>query len=422
MKTLLIILCIFVSAISQTKYVYCGYLLDVKTGDYMENVTVVIKDDRIIDIKDTFLPEVKDIEIIDLKNKFVLPGLMDMHTHLSSEFTKDYYTEKFRLNPEDYAYRSTVFAKRTLLAGFTTVRELGGIISTSLKNAIANGYVEGPRIFSAGKSIATTGGHADLTNSLNRSQQQIPNIHEGVINSVEDARKAVRQRYKDGADCIKITATGGVLSPAKNGQNPQFTHEELKAIIQTANDYGMHVAAHAHGKEGMKRAILAGVKSIEHGTYMDSEIMDLMKENGTYYVPTILAGKFVAEKSKIDGFFPEIVRPKAAKIGPLIQATFSKAQKAGVKIAFGTDSGVSEHGKNAEEFSLMVTAGMSPIKAIQAATLNSADLLNESENLGTIEKGKYADIIAVDLDPLKDITSLMKIVFVMKNGIVYKNK
>ena len=406
---------------TQTTYLHCGNVLNVKTGKYLKNVTIIIQGNRIKSIEKNFVDPSNGAKVIDLKDKFILPGLMDMHTHLSGEYTKKSYTEKFLMNPEDYAYRSTVFAKRTLLAGFTTVRELGGVISTSLKNAIAKNYVIGPRIFSAGRSIATTGGHADPTNSINRSLLKDPGPHEGVINGVEDARKAVRQRYKNGADCIKITATGGVLSVAKNGQNPQFTMEELKVIIETANDYGMHVAAHAHGKEGMKRAILAGVRSIEHGTYMDREIMKLMIKKGTFYVPTILAGNFVAEKSKVDGFFPELVRPKAAKIGPLIEATFSKAHRAGVKIAFGTDSGVSKHGKNAEEFGLMVKAGMSPLKAIQSATLNAAELLDEIKNLGSIDIGKYADIIAVENDPLKEIKVLTNINFVMKNGMIYKN-
>ena len=242
-----------------------------------------------------------------------------------------------------------------------------------------------------------------------------------MINGEAEAYKAVRQRYKEGADLIKITATGGVLSVAKNGQNPQFTLKEVEAIVTAAKDYGMKVAAHAHGAEGMKRAIIAGVSSIEHGTLMTKEVMDLMKKHGTYYVPTILAGEWVAQKSKIDGYFPELVRPKAAKIGPIIAQTFSRAYKRGVKIAYGTDTGVSPHGENGREFALMVKAGMPAMKAIQSATIEGAKLLGQEKSLGSISPKKYADIVAVNGDPLKDISLLENITFVMKEGIVFKS-
>jgi len=219
---------------------------------------------------------------------------------------------------------------------------------------------------------------------------------------------------------IKITASGGVLSLAKSGENPQFNDEELKAIVETANDYGFKVAVHAHGAEGMKRAIRAGVHSIEHGTYMDDEARALMLKNGTWYVPTIIAGKWVAEKSKEEGYFPPVVRPKAAAIGPLIQATFAKAYKAGVKIAFGTDTGVSPHGENAKEFVYMVEGGMPPMAAIQAATISAAKLLGIEKDYGTVEKGKMADLVAVPGDPLADIALMQKVNFVMRSGVVYK--
>ncbi len=243
-----------------------------------------------------------------------------------------------------------------------------------------------------------------------------------MVNGIEDAQKAVRHRYKNGADVIKITATGGVLSVAKSGQNPQFTEMEIKAIVDMGKDYGMHVAAHAHGAEGMKRAIRAGVRSIEHGTLMDDEAIELFKKHGTYYVPTILAGITVAERAKIDDYFPALVRPKAAAIGPKIQETFSRAYKAGVKIAFGTDSGVSPHGINAQEFELMVEGGMPPMEAIQSATKVTAELLGIDDELGTLEKGKTADVVAVDGDPLKDISVMQKVVFVMKEGRIYKHE
>ena len=243
-----------------------------------------------------------------------------------------------------------------------------------------------------------------------------------MVNSVADARKAVRQRYKNGADLIKITATGGVLSQAKNGQNPQFFDEELAAIVATAASYGFKVAAHAHGVEGMQRAIRAGVASIEHGTFMDAATMRLMKKHGTYLVPTILAGDFVAKKAKIDGYFPDIVRPKAAAIGPKIQATFGRAYRAGVKIAFGTDSGVSAHGDNAQEFALMVEAGMPAMQAIVSATTNAVELLDMRAQLGSISVGKYADVVAVKGNPVEDITLLENIGFVMKAGKIVKAK
>jgi len=421
-RFLIFLICIFmpVGLLGQNIIIHAGKLIDGKTDKIQSEMSIVVSGKRIVDIRKGYVAGEEGQQVIDLRVATVMPGLMDMHTHLSGQMSRTSYTERFYMNPEDYAYRSTVYAERTLKAGFTTVRELGGVISTSLRNAIRKGWVAGPRIFSAGKSLATTGGHADPTNGLRREFMGAPGPEDGVVNGVEDARKAVRQRYKNGADLIKITATGGVLSLAKNGQNPQFTEEEIRAIVETAKDYGMHVATHAHGAEGMKRAIRAGVRSIEHGTLMDDEVIALMKQHGTYYVPTITAGKFVAEKAKVAGYFPAVVRPKAAAIGPKIQATFAKAYKAGVKIAFGTDSGVSEHGKNAEEFVYMVEAGMPPMAAIQSATRVAAELLGVQDELGTLEKGKIADIVAVPGNPLEDITRMRKVVFVMKEGVIYK--
>ena len=415
-----IVLLVSTMGISQRTLIYSGRLIDGVSNKVFSNKTIVVEKDRIVEIADGFLSPAEGDRVVDLRNATVMPGLMDMHTHLSMQFSERAYLERFYLNEADLAYRSTVFARRTLMAGFTTVREVGGQISTALRDAIARGWVVGPRIFSAGKSIATTGGHADPTTGLNQYFAGDPGPKEGVINGVAEARKAVRQRYKNRADLIKITATGGVLSTAKNGQNPQFTEDELRAIVETARDYGMHVAAHAHGAEGMKRAIRAGVRSIEHGTFMDDEVIALMKKHGTYYVPTISAGKWVAEKAKIDGFFPEIVRPKAARVGPQIEKTFARAYKAGVKIAFGTDSGVSPHGENAKEFIYMVEAGMKPMEVIQSATRVAAELLGISDRLGTLEAGKIADIIAVNGDPIADISAMLHVVFVMKEGNIYK--
>ncbi|MCV2885884.1 amidohydrolase family protein [Aestuariibacter sp. AA17] len=404
-------------------FIHAGKVIPANNDEVLTEVTIIIDGNTITAIEDGFKKAGQSDTVINLQNHTVMPGLMDMHTHLNFQNSgMRGYMERFTLNEADYALKGVQYAKRTLDAGFTTVRNLGDSYNTSvaLKKAINQGVIDGPRIYTAAKSIATTGGHADPTNGMSASLSGDIGPKEGVINGQDDARKAVRQRYKDGADLIKITATGGVLSVAKSGQNPQFMQDELKAIVDTAKDYGMTVAVHAHGKEGMKRAILAGVDSIEHGTYMNDEIIALMKERGTYYVPTIMAGNWVAEKSKIDGFFPDIVRPKAATIGPLIQQTFAKAYKAGVKIAMGTDSGVSAHGDNGLEFVLMVEAGMKPIDAIRSATYHGATLLNILDKVGTIEAGKLADIVAVKGDPLENIRLMQEIQFVMKDGKVYK--
>lgn len=400
------------------QWLHCGNLIDTQEGEVLGQHYIKINGNKITEVT-TNKPA--STSLIDLSEKTCLPGLMDMHVHLDGEMSPTAYVEGFTLNPADLAYRAHEYGMRTLLAGFTTVRNPGDSynVTISLRNAINQGWVSGPRIYSAGKSIASTGGHADPTNGVNADLMGDPGPKQGVVNSVDGAKKAVRQRYKEGADFIKVTATGGVLSLAKSGQNPQFTVAELKAIIDTANDYGMHVAAHAHGKEGMLRAIEAGITSIEHGTYMDKEVMRAMKKHGTYYVPTVIAGKFVAEKAEIDGFFPEIVRPKARAVGPQIQNTFAEAYDYGVKIAFGTDSGVSAHGDNAKEFVYMVEAGMPAMAAIQSATVTSAELLG-NDQIGVIAEGKFADIIAVDGNPAEDITLLQNIQFVMKDGKIYK--
>ena len=403
--------------------IHAGKVFTGTSKTLQENMTIVVENNKIKAVKKGFAEALEGDTVIDLKTSTVMPGLMDMHVHLSSQHGgPQTYLERFSLNEADYALRAANYAEITLDAGFTTVRNLGdGYNETvALRNAIAKGYATGPRIYTVAKSIATTGGHADPSNGLSHLLRPDVGPKQGVVNGEVEAREAVRTRYQDGADLIKITATGGVLSVAKSGQNPQFMTDELEAIVDTAKDYGMTVAVHAHGKEGMKRAIEAGVDSIEHGTYMDDEIRTLMKKHGTFYVPTILAGKFVADKAKIDGFFPELVRPKAAAIGPLIQNTFEQAHKAGVKIAFGTDSGVSAHGDNAQEFSLMVEAGMKPADALLSATVNSASLLGISDILGTLEQGKLADIVAVQGNPLDDISLLESVSFVMKDGVVYK--
>ncbi|MBM4004924.1 MAG: amidohydrolase family protein [Planctomycetes bacterium] len=404
-------------------WIHAGRLIDGRAETARERVTIVVDGGRIQRIADGFLSPEKGDSLISLRECTVMPGLMDMHTHLMSQHSRDTYSEKFFMDQADFALRSTHFARLTLMAGFTTVRDLGdnGVNSVALRKAIDQSWVPGPRIFTSGKSLATTGGHADPSNGLRGDFRRDPGPADGVINGADDARKAVRQRYKDGADLIKLTATGGVLSLAASGQNPQFTEEELRAVVEAARDYNMIVAVHAHGTEGIRRAVLAGVDSIEHGTFMTDEVMALMKEKGTYWVPTLLAGNWVAEKAKEPGYFPEIVRPKAAAIGPEINRTFQKAVAAGLKIAFGTDTGVSPHGENAREFEMMVQGGMSPMQAIQSATLHAARLLRVEDRLGTIEQGKIADIIAVAGNPLEEIGRMKQIEFVMKDGGIAKS-
>ena len=400
---------------------HCGRLFEAREGRLLGPHTVSVREGRIAAVS-AGIPAVSGTGAVDLRGHTCTPGWTDLHVHLEDQSGPQSYAEGFRLDPVDYAFRSVGYAEKTLLAGFTSVRDLGGEVAPHLRDAIAQARVRGPRIFAAGKSIATTGGHADPTNGYNSLLSHLlgpPGPTEGVINSVEQARQAVRQRYKEGSDVIKITATGGVLSYARSGDAPQFTEDEIGAIVATARDYGYRVAAHAHGAEGMKRAVLAGVTSIEHGTYMDEEIVALMKRHGTWYVPTISAGRFVADKAKIDGYFPEVVRPKAARIGALIQDTFARAYRAGVKIGFGTDMGVGPHGENAREFLYMVEAGMPAAAALQSATVRAAEVLGVDDQ-GTLEPGKRADIVAVPGDPLADIGVVMDVAFVMKDGVVYK--
>jgi imidazolonepropionase-like amidohydrolase len=410
-------------ALAAPQTVDCGRLLDVKSGQWREKVSIVVDASVIKSVG----PMQQKPGNIDLSQYSCMPGLIDMHVHLVQETRKqaDQFRDSLSSNPADDAYRAVQFAHRTLLAGFTTVRDLGAerAANVPLKRAIAARTIPGPRLFTSGKSIGTTGGHADPTNMLSHFLSDAigtPGPHEGVINSVDEARVAVRQRYKEGADLIKITATGGVLSQAASGQNSQFTEEEIRSIVATARDYGFRVAAHAHGVEGIKRAVRAGVDSIEHGTMMDDEAMNLFKQKGAYYVPTISAGRFVADKARDPDYYSPVVRPKAAAIGPQIQATFARAYKAGVKIAFGTDAGVFPHGQNAKEFEYMVEAGMPALEAIRAATINAAALLDQSASLGSVEAGFAADIVAVQGDPLKDVKLLQNIQFVMKDGTVYK--
>ena len=408
-------------ATAETVALHCGETFDSKSGRLVGARTVVAADGKVSEV----LPgrvSVPGAREVDLAGHTCMPGWIDLHVHIGQQSSPRAYEERFRLDDADFALRAVGYAERTLLAGFTTVRDLGGEVAPKLRDAINQGLVSGPRIYAAGKSVATTGGHADPTNGVNAELSFLmgtPGPTQGVVNSPEEARQAVRQRYKDGSDLIKITATGGVLSYAKSGDAPQFMLDEIQAIVQTAKDYGYTVAAHAHGKEGMKRAIEGGVTSIEHGTYMDDEIFALMKKHGTWYVPTITAGRFVADKAKVPGYFPDIVRPKAERIGAKIQDTFARAYKAGVKIAFGTDMGVGPHGENAIEFGYMVEGGMPPAEVLQAATYRAAQVL-AVDDIGQIEPGFRADVVAVPGNPLADITLTRKVDFVMKDGVIHR--
>ena len=423
MKQLYFLLCLFwaTTATAQTKYLHCGKLIDGVSDKVKNEMTIVVENNKITKVTKGYLEAKEDVEVIDLKDKTVLPGLIDCHVHIEFQFGKGTYLERFTLNSADVSFRSVKYAEVTLNAGFTTIRDLGGsLVNVALRDAINQGYVAGPRIYTAAKSIAITGGHADPTNGGKLGLFDVPGPEAGVADGADECRKAVRQQVKNGADLIKITATGGVLSVARDGFRPQFTEEEIEAIIQTADDFGISVAAHAHGDEGMRRAVEAGISSVEHGTMMSEKTMDLMIEKGTYYVPTITAGRAVADSALIPRFYPAVVRPKALFIGPQIQSTFEKAYKRGVKIAFGTDAGVFEHGKNALEFQFMTESGMPAMEAIQSATIEAAKLLRVEDELGSIEVGKLADIIAVNDNPIDKIETLMNVPFVMKDGKVFK--
>ncbi len=423
MRIILLLLSVL-TASAQDIYIHAGKIYDTNSGKLSSEKTIIISDNIIKSIENGYKEASEDdIKIYDLKSKVVLPGLIDFHVHMESQSGgQDRYVRRFQDNKADVAFRSSVIAKKTLMSGFTSVRDVGGSgVNISLRNAINNGVIPGPRIFTSGKTIATTGGHGDRTNGFRDDLVDDPGPEQGVVNSIADARKAVRYRYKNGADLIKITATGGVMSLAKNGQNPQFNEEVIREIIKTADDYGMHVAAHAHGDEGMFRAVNAGVTTIEHGSIMADRTMRLMKEKQTYLVPTISAGEHVAKMAKIPGYYPEIIIPKALEVGVQNKATTKKAYKMGVPIAFGTDAGVFPHGDNAGEFVYMKEIGIPAEYSLNSATITNAKLLNMENLLGQLKEGFYADIIAVDESPLENIATLENVIFVMKDGKVYKN-
>ncbi|WBX85328.1 metal-dependent hydrolase family protein [Sphingosinicella microcystinivorans] len=404
---------------SAATYVQADRLIDGSSDVPLGPHTVVVDAGRISKVLPGRVAPGPGDTLIDLPGHTLMPGLMDMHTHLSAEPGFATFTDPLLLSPADFAYKVQVNGLKTLKAGFTLVRDLGDVqqVTIALRKAVERGDVAGPHVLTSSGMLASTGGHGDGSNGLSPALGlKPPTANEGVVDSPEEARKAVRQRYKEGADLIKITATGGVMSLAANGQNAQFMNDELAAIVAAAKDYGMHVAAHAHGLEGLRRAVAAGVSTIEHGTYLDDETMRQMKAKHIYLVPTLMAGDWLVAQSGVPGALPEAIRGKAAVIGPLMAATFSRALRMGVPILFGTDSGVSAHGDNAREFALMVAAGMPPMQALKAATSEPARFLGLADRRGRIAEGLEADLVAVPGDPIADISVMQKVDFVMIGG------
>ncbi len=408
---------------AQRTVVHCGTLIDPGvSATPMTQRTLIVEGQRVAAVEEGFSTPGATDQVVDLREAYCMPGLIDMHVHLSGESRKGGYIDRFRLSPPVQALKANQYARTTLLAGFTTVRDVGSGegLSLALRQATASGWITGPRMFVAGNSLSISGGHGDGTNGYREDIVGVPGEAEGIVDGVPSAIRATRIVIKRGADLIKITATGGVLSLQGDGTGAHFKEEEIRAIVETARDHGRKVTAHAHGDEGMQRAVRAGVASIEHGTYMSEATMQLMKERGTYLVPTITAGKSVADSAAIAGYYAPVVTKKALEVGPVMQGTFAKAYRTGVPIAFGTDAGVFRHGRNWKEFVYMTEAGMPPMEAFRTATYNAADLLGQLDNLGTLEAGKLADIVAVPRNPLDDIAVMENVSFVMKDGIVYK--
>ncbi len=404
-----------------TVLVRAGHLLAVRTGTMLSNQAILIAGDRIREVgpADAVAGHApRDIRVIELPSATVLPGLIDCHTHITAD-PGDYYKQLFRMSPIDEAVRAHVFAKRTLDAGFTTVRNVGAgeFIDVALRNAINEGVVEGPRMLVSTMPLSATGGHGDV-NGMS------PYLHfdgfSGIANGVHQIREKIRFEVKYGADLIKVLASAGVLSEEESVGAPQYSQEELNALVEEAAMWGRKVAAHAHGAEAIKRAVKAGVASIEHGSLIDDEGIRLMKEHGTYLVADIYNDDYIiAEYTRLG--YPQKIIEKERLVGRQQRENFKKAVQAGVKIAFGTDAGVYPHGWNAKQFAHMVRWGTTPIQAIQAATVNAADLLGWSDRVGALEPGKYADVIAVQGDPLQDVTVLEHVGFVMKGGQVVKD-
>ncbi|RMA64672.1 metal-dependent hydrolase family protein [Ulvibacter antarcticus] len=413
---------------AQTTVIHAGTVLTIPGDKPKKNQSIIIKDGKIKEVRNGFLMATElglaseEIELIDLKNSFVMPGFIDLHTHITGERDPNKNPHEWvTLENEDYAFNAIPYATRTLQAGFTTVRNLGGDakLMNALKRAIAKGLIEGPRIIAATGAISATGGHGDF-HGYRKDILELDGKGVGICDGSDDCRRAVRALVKQGADVIKITATGGVLSNTAAGVGQQLSNDELEAIVSTAASLGRKVAAHAHDAEGVNAALRAGVNSIEHGSYLNDESIRLFKETGAYLVPTLLAGVSVTEELDVNENIPPAIADKIRQVGPVVEASFKKALAAKINIAFGTDSGVSKHGDNAREFELMVKYGMDPNEAIKTATINASKLLGMENQLGTIEAGKSADIVAVIGNPLEQISILKEVSFVMKEGVVYK--
>lgn len=397
---------------------HVGTLLSVPGEDPKINQSIVIEDNVIVAVEDGFIDIPADAQLIDLKDKFVLPGLMDMHVHLMLELGPQSRGRQLTDSPELTLLRAADYARKTLQAGFTTVRDLGGKPQSifALRDAINAQLIPGPRIYAAGSALAVTGGHGDI-DGLRADLMKLW-TPETICDGAIDCRRVTRNAIKYGADWIKVTATGGVLSDTSTGLGVQMTDAELKEIVDTAHGLGRKVTAHAHGTDGVNAALRAGVDSIEHGTFLDKESIKLFKKTNAFLVPTLMPGHFVPLSMEGNPMFTDAIKQKAHLAAASSKNSFRMAQEAGVKIAFGTDTGVTPHGQNAREFKLMVAAGMSPRDAIKAATVTTAELLGLSDKLGTIEPGKLADIIAVDANPLDDIVALQTVSTVISNGTV----
>jgi len=400
--------------------IHCPSLFDSAAGKMLGPSSVFVSGDKFQKVESgTESPS--GATVIELTGATCLPGLIDDHVHLDDQFGKNTYQEQAHINFANLVLRSTLYARRTLMAGFTTVRNVGdtNYDTVALRQEIATGTVIGPRIFTAGPAISTTGGHADSTNGLSMELQGDPGPMQSIFNGADEARKVVRLHYKEGADLIKAMPSGGVMDLGTNGSGPQMTEDEIRAIVETAHDYGMKVAVHAHGAEAIRRSIIAGVDSVEHGTFMDDEDIKLMVQHGTFYCPTVYTGQYVAEQAK-KGAYPPTVAAKAIAIGPQIMNTVTRAYRGGVKFAYGTDAGVYPHGQNWEDFIYLVKAGLPPAYTLQMATINAAELLGRDNEVGTVAPGKYADLVAVPGNPLDDISVMSRVNFVMKAGVVYK--
>jgi len=406
------------TATAEVTLIHAGKLLAIPGQTPASNMTIIIEDDRITGVQRGFV-EAEDATVIDLSDKFVLPGLMDVHVHLQGQLGPNNDRDALKMSDQLMQMRSVYYAMNTLMAGFTTVRDVGSSSQEmyAMRDAINNGWIDGPRIIAAG-GVGITGGHADVSGMSPDLMEMFtsPNVCDGPY----DCRRATRNVIKYGADLIKITSTGGVMTERATGTGQQMEMDELREVVLAAERMGRKVASHAHHEDGIVAALEAGVASIEHGSYTGPRAIKLFKETGAYLVPTLLAGKTVATLALEADFMAPAVKEKAIRVGNAMAGSFEKAHKAGVNVAYGTDSGISPHGTNAQEAVLMVEAGMSEMDVIIAATINAADLIDMSDSIGTIETGKFADIIAVDNSPLENIEELLDVDFVMKGGKTFK--